>query len=353
MRSHPFRTLTLRTLGLVAGVLLLLVTLTGSIKWGLTQVGWQTLLNAFQTPEPTQVELVILNTRLPRALIALCVGASLAMAGALMQALTRNPLASPGIFGINAGAAFAVVAAAAFFSVASFQAYTWVAFAGAAISGLIVYGLGSAGRTGLTPLKLTLAGAAMTAFFSTLTQGVLVTDETTLEEVLFWLSGSIVGRSLQSLTTVLPFFIAAWALTFALSRPVTTLLMGENVARGLGQRTAWVKFLSALCVMLLAGGAVAVAGPIGMVGLVVPHIARFLVGNDYRWLLPYCALLGGSFLLLADIGARYLIMPGGPIAELLAGTAARVLSDEVPVGIITALIGVPFFITIARRSVSE
>src|SRR5690606_1533118 len=161
---HPFRTLTLRTLGLVAGVLLLLVTLTGSIKWGLTQVGWQTLFNAFQTPEPTQVELVILNTRLPRALIALCVGASLAMAGALMQALTRNPLASPGIFGINAGAAFAVVAAAAFFSVASFQAYTWVAFAGAAISGLIVYGLGSAGRTGLTPLKLTLAGAAMTAF---------------------------------------------------------------------------------------------------------------------------------------------------------------------------------------------
>ncbi|PTX60760.1 iron complex transport system permease protein [Melghirimyces profundicolus] len=353
MRSHPLHTPFRLTFGLTAGVLLLLTAFIGSIKLGLTRVDWQTLLEAFRTPDPTKEQLVVRSTRLPRALIAVSVGSSLAMAGALMQALTRNPLASPGIFGINAGAAFFVVAASAFFSVSSFQAYTWIAFFGAAISSLVVYGLGSTGRSGLTPLKLTLAGAAITAFFATLTQGVLVTNESTLDEVLFWLSGSIVGRDLSALAQVLPFMAVAWILTLGIARPITTLMMGDSVARGLGQRTGWVKFFASLCVVLLAGSAVAVAGPIGMAGLVVPHVARYLVGNDYRWMLPYCAVLGGAFLLLADIGARYLIMPGGPVVELLSGTGARVLADEVPVGVITALIGVPFFITIARRSVSE
>ncbi|MDR6225812.1 FecCD family ABC transporter permease [Desmospora profundinema] len=344
---------TRRWAGLVWGTAAMALSMLASVKWGWTQIDWTSLFTAYTTDTPTREQLVVQSTRVPRALIAASVGASLAMAGALMQALTRNPLASPGIFGINAGAAFFVVAATSFFTVSSLQSYTWIAFAGAAVAGLMVTLLGSSGRTGLTPIKLTLAGAAMTALFSTLTQGILVMDQRTLEEVLLWLSGSIVGRKVETLLSVLPFFAAAWILTLALSSPITTLVIGEDVAKGLGQRTAWVKAGAALCVVLLAGGAVAVAGPISLVGLLVPHIARILVGYDYRWVIPYCFVLGGTFLLLADIGARYLIMPGGPVMAWLTGTGAKVSVDEVPVGVITALLGVPFFITIARRSLSH
>lgn len=342
-----------RWVGLASGFALLLLSMLASVKWGWTQIDWASFFTAYTTDSPTRQQLIIQSTRVPRALIAASVGASLAIAGALMQVLTRNPLASPGIFGINAGAAFFVVAATSLFTVNSLQAYTWIAFAGAAVAGLTVTLLGSRGRTGLTPIKLTLAGAAMTALFSTLTQGILVVDQRTLDEVLLWLSGSIVGRKVETLLSVLPFLLVAWGLAVALSSPITTLVMGEDVARGLGQRTAWVKGGAALCVVLLAGSAVAVAGPISLVGLLVPHIARALVGNDYRWVIPYCFWLGGTFLLLADIGARYLIMPGSPVMAWIAGSGSIVSVDEVPVGVITALLGVPFFITIARRSLSH
>ncbi|MFC4077655.1 FecCD family ABC transporter permease [Salinithrix halophila] len=344
---------TLRPVGLFIGLVALAACFVGSIKLGLTHIDWYTMMDAWQASDPTKEQLVVKTTRLPRALIAVCVGASLGIAGALMQALTRNPLASPGIFGINAGAAFFVVMASSFFSVRSYASFTWIAFLGAAVSGLVVYGLSTLGREGLTPIKLTLAGAAITAFFNTLTQGILVTDENALDEILYWLSGSIVGRNLETLVNVLPFFAIAWVVALLLGRSITTLTIGEDVAKGLGQRTAWVKLTAALAVVLLAGGSVAVAGPIGLVGLVIPHLARFLVGSDYRWILPYCAVLGATFLLLADIGARYLIMPGGPVMAFLSDLGAHVLSDEVPVGVLTALIGAPFFIYIARRSVSE
>ncbi|OYD07056.1 iron ABC transporter [Paludifilum halophilum] len=342
-----------RSIGLLISCAVLVFCLIGSIKLGLTKIDWNAMLHAYGTANPSEEQLVIRTTRVPRALIALCVGASLAISGALMQALTRNPLASPTIFGINAGAAFFVVLAASYLSASSYHTFTWIAFFGAAVSGSIVYALSSLGRGGLTPLKLTLAGAAITAFFHTLTQGVLVTEESTLDEVLYWLSGSIVGRKLEMLTDILPFFITAWLVALILARPINTLTMGEHIARGLGQKTGWVKLLAALVIIFLAGGSVAVAGPIGLVGLVVPHIARTLVGSDFRWIIPYCAVLGGSFLLLADIGARYLIMPGSPLVDLLSGLGARTLSDEVPVGVITALIGAPFFIYIARRSITE
>jgi iron complex transport system permease protein len=342
-----------RPAGLVWLTVLWAVSMIASVKLGFTHIDWHTIKDALTTEHPTKEQLVIQTTRIPRALIATFVGASLAVAGALMQALTRNPLASPGILGINAGAAFFVVLATSLFTISSFSAMTWIAFAGAAVSGVIVFAVSSVGRGGVTPLKLTLAGAAITAFFSTLTQGLLVTDEKTLDEVLYWLAGSIAGRSLDHLWQILPFFLIAWLIALGIARHITILTMGEHVAKGLGQRTAWVKMAAALVVIFLAGGSVAVAGPIGLVGLVVPHIARSLAGNDYRWILPYCALIGASYLLLADIGARYLIMPGGPVMEWMSGLGTRVLSDEVPVGVITALIGAPFFITIARRSITH
>ncbi|GGE26623.1 siderophore ABC transporter permease [Marinithermofilum abyssi] len=342
-----------RSAGLVWLIVLWAVSMIASVKLGLTHIDWHTMKDALTTEQPTKEQLVIQTTRIPRALIATFVGASLAVAGALMQALTRNPLASPGILGINAGAAFFVVLATSLFTVSSFSAMTWIAFAGAAVSGVIVFAVSSVGRGGVTPLKLTLAGAAITAFFSTLTQGLLVTDEKTLDEVLYWLAGSIAGRSLDHLWQILPFFLIAWLIALGIARHITILTMGEHVAKGLGQRTAWVKMAAALVVIFLAGGSVAVAGPIGLVGLVVPHIARSMAGNDYRWILPYCALIGASYLLLADVGARYLIMPDGPVMKWMSGLGTRVLTDEVPVGVITALIGTPFFITIARRSITH
>jgi iron complex transport system permease protein len=276
--------------------------------------------------------IIIQTVRVPRALIAAAVGSSLAIAGAIMQALTKNPLASPGIFGVNAGAGFFVVLSVTFFSAASLNQLTWSAFLGAAVAAITVYFLGSLGKEGLTPMKLTLAGAAIAAFFASFTQGLLVINEKALEEVLFWLAGSVQGRSLDILLGVLPYLIVAWIGSLLLANSINVLSMGEDVAKGLGQKTLLVKICCAIVIVLLAGGAVAIAGPIGFIGIVIPHLARSLVGIDHRWVLPISGILGGILLMFADVGARYVIMP-----------------EEVPVGVMTAIIGTPFFIYIARR----
>lgn len=276
--------------------------------------------------------IVLQTVRLPRAVIAASVGACLAVAGVLMQTLTKNPLASPGVFGINAGAGFAVVVAVTVFQVSNLQAYTWIAFLGAAFAAFGVYVVGSLGREGLTPMKLTLAGAAMAAMFSSLTQGLLVHNESALEQVLFWLAGSVQGRKLESLVAVLPYIAVGLLVSYLLSSKLNLLSMGDDVAKGLGLKVGFIKLLSALCIILLAGSAVAVSGPIGFVGVVIPHIARSIVGVDHKWVIPFSAGLGGVLLLAADISARYIVMP-----------------EEVPVGVMTAVIGTPFFIYIARK----
>lgn len=279
----------------------------------------------------------IVNTlRLPRMLVAALVGLALGVAGAIMQGLTRNPLADPGILGIETGAALGVVAAVFFLKIGSLYLYALFAFAGAALTAIAVYTLGSLGRGGPTPLKLTIAGAALTALLSSLTTGLLIFNQRTLEEVRFWLAGSVAGRDLALLAQASPYLLGGLVLALALGRQITTISLGDEIARGLGQRTGWVKGLSAVATVLLAGGAVAVAGPIGFVGLVIPHAARFLVGVDYRWILPYAALLGATFLVVADVLARLVIRP-----------------TELPVGIMTALIGGPFFIYMVRWRVKR
>ncbi|MBA2875211.1 FecCD family ABC transporter permease [Thermaerobacillus caldiproteolyticus] len=322
----------------IAGLLLLVILLATSmwmsIIYGYTDTSWKVAIEALINNNGSNQHIVIETVRLPRALIGAAVGASLAMAGALMQALTKNPLASPGIFGINAGAGFFIVLFVTFFQVSSLHMFTWLAFAGAALAAIIVFVISSVGKEGMTPLKLTLAGTAVAALFASLTQGLLVANEKALEEVLFWLAGSVSGRKLEMLVAVLPYFLIAWTGSLLLARKVNILMMGDDVAKGLGQRTNVVKFGVALLVILLAGSSVAVAGPIGFIGIIVPHIARALVGVDHRWVLPYCAFIGGILLIAADIGARYVLMP-----------------QEVPVGIMTAFIGVPFFIYIARRGI--
>lgn len=310
----------------------LIVCMCASIVYGYTDTSWKMAWDAFTNFNGTNEHIIIQNVRLPRSLIAAIVGGALAIAGAIMQAITRNPLASPTIFGINSGAGFFIVIAFSLFSVNNLQAFTWIAFLGAAIAACTVYFISSLGREGLTPLKLTLAGAAVAALFSSLTQGFLVLNEAALDQVYFWLSGSVQGRTLDGLFAVLPYMTAAYILCIFIAPKINMLMLGEEVARGLGIKTGTVKLLAAVVIIILSGGAVAVAGPIVFIGIVVPHVARFVTGNDYRWILPYCAVFGGILLVIADIGARYVVMP-----------------EEVPVGVMTAIIGTPFFIYIARK----
>jgi len=311
---------------------IMLLVMCASVIFGYTETNWRTAIDAFKNYNGSNEHIIIQTVRLPRALIASAVGASLAIAGVLMQTLTKNPLASPGIFGINAGAGFAVVTAVTLFSVNNLQAFNGLAFLGAAVAAVSVYGIGSFGREGLTPMKLTLAGAAIGAMFSSFTQGLLVVDEAALEQVLFWLAGSVQGRKLETLVSVLPFIGLGWIGAVLIAGKMNILSMGEDVAKGLGLNTGLVKIAIGIIVILLAGGSVAVAGPIGFVGIVVPHITRSIIGIDHRWVIPLSGVLGAILLLAADIAARYILMP-----------------SEVPVGVMTAIIGTPFFIYIARR----
>lgn len=323
----------LRAAGLASGCLLLLLGMIASVRFGATPYGWSVAWDAmFRYDENVIDQVIVRTTRLPRAFIAAAIGASLAIAGAMMQALTRNPLAAPSVLGVNAGASFVVVLAAVMFSVTSMQALMWLAFAGAALASAIVYALGSLGRGGLTPMKLVLAGAAMTALFSSFTQGILVLNQKGLNTVLFWLTGTIAGRQPDMLLTVLPYMLLCWIGAWVIARDLNILTMGEETSRSLGQKTVWLKAAAGLMIVVLAGGAVSVAGPIGFIGVVVPHIGRYFTGPDHRWLIPYCAVLGALLLVTADLAARFIMIP-----------------EEVPVGVMTALIGVPFFFYIARK----
>ncbi|WP_273831687.1 FecCD family ABC transporter permease [Guptibacillus sedimenti] len=334
--THKLHSVNRKWFGIVIGLLLVMMLMVASVVYGLTSITWATAWRAFTQFDGSNAHIIIIENRVPRALIGAAVGASLAVAGALMQAITRNPLASPSILGVNAGASFVIVIAVTFFSVSSLTTFSWLAFLGAAFASILVYVLGSLGREGLTPMKLTLAGAAMAAMFSSLTQGMLVLNEKALEDVLFWLAGSIEGRSLAMLYSVLPYIGIGLIGALFISTKINTLVIGEDVAKGLGQRTLLVKAAAALFIVFLAGGSVAVAGPIGFIGIVVPHVARFFTGPDYRWVIPYSAILGAILLLSADIAARYVILP-----------------LEAPVGVLTAVIGTPFFIYIARREFKQ
>jgi iron complex transport system permease protein len=278
----------------------------------------------------------VAQARWERTALALAVGAALGLAGALMQGLTRNPLADPGILGVETGAALGVVAAVYFLKISSLTLYALFAFAGAALTAGAVFALGSLGRGGPTPLRITLAGAALTALLSSWTTGILLFNQRTLEEVRFWLAGSVAGRDLGLLAQATPYLLVGLVLALALGRQITTHALGDDLARGLGQRTGWVKLLAGVSTILLAGTAVAVAGPVGFVGLVVPHAVRFLVGVDYRWVLPYAALAGALFLVCADIAARLILRP-----------------LELPLGVMTALIGGPFFVYLVRWRVKR
>jgi iron complex transport system permease protein len=322
--------------GLGVGSLLVLILLVSSITVGAADISTDTVLAALFSYDDTLFEhLVIRTVRLPRVLAGAVVGAGLAVAGGIMQGLTRNPLASPSILGINAGAAFGVVMAVYILGSPPLTTYALFAMLGATGAAAIVYGLGSMGRRGATPLRLTLAGVILTAFLASFTTAILVLDQETLDQIRFWTAGSLAGRDWELFVRTAPYVGVGLIGALAIARQITTISLGEDIAVTLGQKTTQTKVLAALSVVLLAGGAVALAGPIGFVGLIIPHVARFLVGLDYRWILPYSALMGAILVTVADMAARIIIRP-----------------QEFPVGVMLAILGAPFFIYLARSKVN-
>lgn len=311
--------------------LLMLLAALASLRIGSLPLSTATVIESLLAYDGSDEHLVVRTLRLPRVILAMLAGAALAVAGALMQAATRNPLASPTIFGLNAGAAFAVVTLSFVAGLSSPLVLVIAAFVGAVGAVTLTYLIGSAG-SGATPVKLALAGTVVGILLSAWVSGILIFDQQTLDEVRFWLAGSIAGQSLADSALTLPFLVVGLLLALAISHQLNALNLGEEVATTLGQNTGRIRLLATLATVLLCGASVAAVGPIGFVGLAVPHMVRLLVGPDYRWVIPGCLLAGPALLLAADTLGRVVVAPG-----------------ELQAGIVTALIGAPVLILVVRR----
>lgn len=314
-------------LAVLAGVFLL------HIAVGAKPLPIGTVIEALLHFDPTIFDHVIVrNLRLPRAVLAVVVGASLSLAGALMQGVTRNPLADPGLLGLTTGAAFAVVVAHSVFGFSAMALTPWIAMTGALGAAALVYFISRLVPGGATPLSMTLAGAAVSAFLGTIISVIHLLNQDTFENLRVWLTGALAGRDITLLWHVGPPMLVALISGILLAPRVTVLAMGDEVAQGLGVRTGLLKAQLLAVVVVLTAGAVALAGPLGFIGLVIPHVVRLYVGSDYRWIVPYAALVGAAYLVSVDIVARVAIPP-----------------REISTGIITALIGAPLFVHLVRR----
>ncbi|MEV3891637.1 iron chelate uptake ABC transporter family permease subunit [Streptomyces anulatus] len=334
--THPARWRPALLVAAIGALLVLLCLL--SLGLGALSIPPGDVLKAL-TGQPTgpRIEDVIRSVRVPRTALGLAAGAALGLSGCVMQALTRNPLADPGILGVSAGAAFAIVLAAGVAGIGSLLGYIWFAFAGAMAASVVVYLLGRLGRSGSTPVKLALAGVAVTAVLSSLTSAVVLTDPAALDRFRFWSAGSLADQDASTVLRVLPFLGLGALLALASAPALNSLALGDDVAASLGRRLGLVRLQGVVAVTLLTGAAVAVIGPVVFIGLVVPHVARVLaqyagLGPDHRWLLPLSAALAAALLLGADILGRVIARP-----------------VEVQAGIIVAFIGGPFFIALVRR----
>ncbi|MDH6182261.1 iron complex transport system permease protein [Microbacteriaceae bacterium SG_E_30_P1] len=330
--AHTLQRTRLVRLGWLAVALgVLAVLCVASLAFGARDVSWDEIVGGLSGSTSGIGESAVVK-RVPRTVLAIIVGAALALAGASIQAVTRNPLADPGILGVSSGAALAVVIGIAFAGLS--EPYTMVAVAilGAAVASAGVYTVGSLGRGGATPLKLTLAGAATSAALSSLVTAILLPRVDVLTLYQFWQIGGVGGADWGRIGVVAPILALGAVLCLISSRGMTVLALGDDLAAGLGERVGRTRLVGAIGAILLCGTATAVAGPIGFVGLVVPHVCRLIVGTDYRWLLPFSAIGGAALLVAADVLGRVIARP-----------------EEIQVGIITAVIGAPFFIWIVRR----
>ncbi len=317
--------------GLVALASALLVVCLFSLVLGSRDLDPRRVLEVLVDPDGSTTATIVRELRVPRTVLGVAVGTCLGVAGALMQGHTRNPLADPGLLGVNAGASFAVVLGIYVLGATSPLAYAWFAFAGAGVAATVVFLIGSA-RGRPDPVTLVLAGTAVSALLGSFTQTVLLRDVTTLDQYRFWVVGSLTGRDLDVLAQLAPFMVLGLLLALAGASGLNLLQLGDDVARSLGADPVRHQVVGILAVMLLAGAATAACGPIAFVGLVVPHVARHLGGVDYRWVVPYAGLVGAVLVVAADVIGRLVVRPG-----------------ELQVGIVVALVGGPVFVLLVRR----
>lgn len=318
---------------LIGGLILLVVTFILSLLYGAVHVHFSTVWQSFTNDQMlTANQQIIRNIRIPRAIGAALVGALLAASGAVMQGMTRNPLASPSLMGVSSGASLVMVCALVFAPQASVLSLMLCSFVGAGIGALLVFGIALFSRGGVSPIKLVLAGMAVTAFLNACTSTIAIRFNVA-RDLSFWYAGGVSGVQWLHVQLLIPVTVFGIILVLTISRSINALSLGEEAAKGLGERTLLVKTIAILAVLLMTGAAVSAAGAVGFIGLIVPHITRFLIGGDYRWLLPCSAVFGAVLLVGADLGARMINPP-----------------FETPVGVVTALIGVPFFLYLSRHA---
>jgi iron complex transport system permease protein len=329
------RTAPTRLIGLAVSLVLLVAATAASIAIGSRDIPldvvWSVVTGAGM-PDSSTDAIVVLDSRLPRTCIAVVAGLALAVAGALTQAVTRNPLADPGILGVTSGSAFAVAIAVGVLGITTVQGYLWFAFGGALVATVVVYIIGSIGREGSSPVRLTLTGVALGAVLSGIVSAMLLADPEGFSAMRAWESGSLEGRGWAGFVPVVPFVAVGCVLAFVISRSLNAIALGDDLAASLGARVRLTRTLAIVAVSLLAGGATAIAGPIAFVGLMIPHVARWMVGPDQRRIVSYSIVLGPVLLLVADVIGRVVLRPG-----------------ELPAGIVTACIGAPVLIALVRR----
>jgi iron complex transport system permease protein len=280
----------------------------------------------------TEITLIVQTVRVPRTVLAIVAGVALGIGGALIQGYTRNPIADTGLLGLNAGASFAVVSVILLFGLANPYQYVWFAFLGAAVAGVIVFGLASIGRGAGSPLTLALAGQGIAVFLAAMTTAVALTDQAALNAQRFWNAGTVAGVGFDVIWPVTVFIVVGLLLALTTLPAINLLNLGDDVARGLGVNIALTRTVGVVAITLLAGATTAACGPIAFLGLMVAHVARYLTGPDYRWLVPYAGLLGAVILLGCDMVGRVVVRPG-----------------ELDAGIVVALVGAPFFAVLVWR----
>jgi iron complex transport system permease protein len=321
-----------RLTGLLICLAVLLLAVLASIAVGSRDIPLPTVIDALFAYDDSNDHAIVQSLRLPRTLLGLLIGAALGISGALIQALTRNPLADPGILGVNAGASFFVLIAVGYLGMTSLQSYIWFAFLGAIVTTVMVYAVGSSGRNGATPVTLTLAGVAIGAILGGVSTALTLLNPTAFDRMRYWAAGALSGGSYEAVTTVAPFIGLGLLLAAIMARPLNAVALGDDLAKSLGANIVRTRTVVVIAVTLLAGGATAAAGPIGFVGLMVPHVARWIVGPDQRWIMAYTVVLAPVLLLVSDIIGRVVMRPG-----------------EIQVAIVTAFIGAPVLILLARR----
>ncbi|MEV7692453.1 iron chelate uptake ABC transporter family permease subunit [Microbacterium sp. NPDC089189] len=319
-------------LGVAAITAALVVAVALSLAIGANPLSLGTVLDALSGGGDAEARYIVMELRVPRTLAGIAAGAALGVAGALIQAFTRNPLADPGILGVNAGAAFAVALGVAFLGLRDASSFVWLAFLGALVVTAAVYLIGSSGRGAADPIRLTLVGVALGAVFSGLTTGMTLSNPDAFDAMRSWNAGSLLGRGLDVLLPIMPFILAGLVIALALAPGLNALALGDDVARAQGAPVRVIRIGVVVAVTLLAGAATALAGPIAFVGLMVPHVARWVFGVDQRAIIAVSIVMAPVVILVSDVLGRVIIAPA-----------------EMPVGIVTAFVGAPVLVALARR----